>query len=577
MSKKRISPHTPTLDLELSEDALLKALEILKEQYPTMFWVPNVAQERFCHAWRESVYGPKRNQWPSITLCTLANGTGKTNLMVQDIAGTCLGPRYVNSDWLNVPLYDDIRGFRDIGKLKLRLVCEADDMKENGSAYQEISEWIPVAVFRNKDSAGCYRQIQIPHPQNPNVYNTIDVKTFDQRKKAHAGPTLQRIWMNEPPSHPIWGETIARTRAKLGEPAGSILVFATVLDEAGYLYDLADSDHFRENSVHIEGSTWENCVGAEIPDQVAVKLGLKKDKHGWITRGVLTRDSIDRMVVNLAHSSPEEVEARLWGRPMSLGGVVYKMFSTETHVVKQYPIPEKYPVVQVVDPHDRKPDFSGWFMLTPMRQIIAIREDPENQYELMKSRGGDIIAVTCQRWHEIEAAMGIAGQIVMRYGDPNKMLDPDPNTGQTLQALYASHGFTFNVFINDKLELGHRKVAECLWYNREQWLAHPEDPKNRPILQFMENCRNLIRAMQKYGYKAQRDPTMALTSQLDQKYKDPADVVRYAAVARDQVVDREITPGGKTDYERIQDGRDPYRKSMSQFGGRKVARTFTMM
>jgi len=538
---------------------LKKNLVALKDQFPTMFWVPNIAQERAVAPWVNPPY-------PFITLCTLANGTGKTNCLVQDIAGTCLGPDFVSADWNKSQYYTDIAKFRDGGKLRLRLLCNGDDMKEDGSAYQEIKEWIPCAKIDQKDSNGTYHRITIPHPHKVGVSNVIGVKTFNQQQTAHAGTNLHRIWVNEPPPFPVWGETVARTRSKAGQPQCHILVYATVVDQQGYLFDILDNELMSDRVAHIEGSSWENCIGEELPESAVRELTkrgrpVQKDKDGnYITRGVLTRQSIENQIETWKQTDPASVDARTWGEPMYLAGVIFKNFNINVHVVEPYPLPRNYPIVQVVDPHPRRPDMTGYFMVTPLQQLIGVAEWPLESYELIKTRDYTI-EQTCEAWRRLEEELGFERQIVERWGDPNRFRDPDPETGMTLAQLYADHGFDFNTTINDSLEYGHRTVESFLYYNHEIRAANTSDPAGWPRLRFFRRCNNLVRAITRYSWKEKRDPTQALSEQVNQKYKDGADVVRYACVSFDSfrysTIGRHGRETAQSDSERVKAARNP--------------------
>ena len=332
--------------------SLKRNLGVLEREYPTLFWVPNIAQERGLTPWNEAPY-------PFLQLCTYANGTGKTNLCVQDMAATLLGPKYCNTEFVNGKYYHDLDRLRNAGKLRTRIVCDGEDIRENGSMWSEITDWMPTAKFSGKTSSGTFKQLQVPLPENPKIINYVDIKTFDQNPRSHAGANLNRIWMNEPPPEGIFSETIGRTRSKRGDATTHILIFATVLDEAGYLFDYLEDPDFADRVIHLEGSTWENCCGDELEDSIAHRLHLKQDDDGnWITRGVLTRDSIENMI-SAWKKKPGEIEARLWGRPMHLGGSIWKTFHPEVHIVPDFPIPRRFPVIQVVDPHDAHADLSG--------------------------------------------------------------------------------------------------------------------------------------------------------------------------------------------------------------------------
>lgn len=557
---------------EFLRASLRRNLEVLEKEFPTLFWIPNVAQARGLSPWK----GPP---YPFLQLCTYANGTGKTNLCVAgDMAATLLGPKYCNTDWVNLRYFHSLEPLREGGKLRTRITCDAEDIRENGSMWSEIRDWIPGAKFAGKTSSGTFKQLQVPLPHNPEVVNYVDIKTFDQNPRAHAGSNLHRIWMNEPPPEQVFSETVGRTRSKKGDITTHILIFATVLDEAGYLFDYLEDPDFAERVVHLEGSTWENCCGEEVPESVAKRLKLQSDgSGGFVTRGVLTRESIENMI-SAWRKKPGEIEARLWGKPMHLGGAVWKSYTPDIHEVPDYPIPGRYPVIQVVDPHDAHADLSGWYYATPNGRMVWFLEWPPEPWELLHGRKYSI-SETCRIWRELEARAGIAGRIVARVGDPNKFLDPDPNTMLTAQQLWAQPGndFRFMVNVDDSLENGHRIVEDMLYFDPLVAEQDRDDPRGKPRMSFFESLRNLTTAAKRYGFKTLNDGS--LTNRISKKYKGGADIIRYGAqycrmmgLSGYQGSNEQIS-----DYERVlkSRGMKKYGEKKNTIKGRTVLNTFS--
>lgn len=555
-------------------EALIRNLDVLKQEFPTLFHIPNIAQER-------ALQPIKKPELPFVWLNTMANGTGKTNLLVVDIAATLLGPQYVNKDYFNAQYYSDIAPLREAGKFRSRITCDAEDIRENGSLWTEIREWIPTSRFAAKTSSGTYKQLVVPLPHNPNICNFVDIKTFDQAPRSHAGANLHKMWWNEPGPEDVFNEAVGRTRSKKGEIQTVIGIFATVLDQAGYLFDLMDDPDFAGRVAHTEGSTWENCSGDELPDESAnmlIKHGvdLKRDDDGnWITRGVLTAKSIENMIAAWK-KHPAELEARLWGKPMILGGAVWKNYNPMVHVAKNYKMPKKYPVIQVVDPHDAHEDLSAWFSISPQLHLTAIAEWPNEPWENLFGRR-HTIAQTCKTWESFEAENDLTDRIIARIGDPNKFLDPDPNTLKTLKQLYAAEDFKFITTVNDDLEYGHRIVEEMFYYDEIIWQSDPSDPMARPKCMLTVNTPNLSRCAHRYGWKTNADGSVS--SRLNPKYKGGADLIRYGCVAVRTILSGRVDRhrgSGMTDAERVKKARNPlkYRDKKTTIKGRHVAQEY---
>jgi hypothetical protein len=579
------------------------AIEAVADRVPTLVTGLNCGQYR---AIRRAYTRDSEALIPRCTVVTPANGWGKTQLLVQDMVGWTKGSAYLKSaniarllervgldeqyHGLAFPqealdYYDGMKVLRDAGKLSLRLVCDAEDTKEGGSLHKTIREWIPDAVFSAQDNAKCYRQVEIPHPDMPGLKNVIAIKTFDQEPRKHSGSNCHRIWVNEPMPQLIWGETAARTRSKKGEQVGSILLCATVLNQAPYISDVIESPR----NAHIQGAIWENCAGEEVTDEDAAecleKTGIELEKtpdgQGYLTHGFLSRQSILDMIQDWKSGSPDELEARKFGLFMHLSGRVFKQFNHDVHVVPDAlweTIPRDYPILHVVDPHPRKPDFSAWILVAPGNRLVYLHEHPGYPllYENLKTR--DLtIDQTCEAWRRVEAELGITHQVVARLADPNMMLTPNSRDNRTLQYLYAMHGFNFDVNINDSVDLGYRELNRLLYYDRSRCSIDKHDPSSIPLLIFLDRCQNGWRSFLKHGYKEKRDPNASVSEQVEDKYSHGIAVCRYAAMWLQgrSFEGLKIDRNRLSDYEKIKISRLPPRAASTnpwkkQFAGRAL-------
>lgn len=529
---------------EDSGNTLKAAVEEILKMYPTLAWVPNLAQRRIIAPWSKPPY-------PKMVVASCGNGVGKTNVLPQDLAGCLLGPEFLNDCWNKdqttgaavgmtmFQYYHDCKHLRDAGKFQYRLLCGPEDMKEGGSLLTEIKAYIPTARFSGKTSTGSYKQIDIPHPTIAGIKNIVDIKTFEQDTTTHAGPTLHRIGINEPPPFDVFAETFARTREKKSSNIeATVLLNATILDKATWVFDLENDERFAGRVLFIQGSMWENCCGEEITEDIAAtlfeKIGVRLEKNkngkGYITYGQLTRRSIDDQIAMYDRTDPQQIDARIWGANVQLFGSEFKEYNSNVHVIPSAKIPKNVPIVQVVDPHPVKPDLCGYFYLDYMNKVRWFQDWPTIPWEKLKGRDKSI-EQTCAEWKELEDRLGISDQIVVRVGDPNRFKTPDSRDLMQLWCLYAPFGFTFNLFVSDNLEVGHQEIHSRLSYNKKLYQQDPLDPRSWPEMTFADTgCDNLKTAMKFYGRKANKDPMAALTEQLDKKYKDAMDIIRYGSV-----------------------------------------------
>jgi hypothetical protein len=587
-------------------EELCDAFRVLSKQFPTMFCGLNVAQFRIF----TKMYTPLEDYGtiPHVCVATPGNGVGKTQSLGQDVVGWTCGSKFLKTpqvfdvmeflraqgQLLDMPhglyfpqvaldFYDSVADMRDSGMLPTRIVCDAEDMKADGSVYMTLKEWIPSAKFTASDNTKVYRQVIIPHPEKDRVDNKITIKTFNQETRKHSGSNLKRVWINEPMPEGNWSETAARTRSKKGETPGTIGFFATVMNQAPYVSDIIENPR----NVHVGGACWENCVGEEVTDEMAreveVKIGvtLKKNPEGrgYMTFGFLTRESIEQ---TLADFSPDEYDARKFGTFMHLEGRVFNLLVPDVHFISKEVysnIPENYPVVQVCDPHLRRPDYSAWFLICPGPVVVCIAEYPTYEsagcryFEAIKKRS-ETIEEICEIWRRIESELGIAHQVVARVGDPNMFLNPHPGNNQTLQYEYAKNGFRFNTTVNDDIKLGLEEVNKYLRYNKALREHNTKDPLAQPSAFFTSAVKNMKNSLLKWAWKEKRDTAAPLSEQLGSKFEAPAAVFRYLVMWLKGKNFNSLKPenmGTCSDYEKVKQGRIP--RSRRQGPGQNVRAT----
>ncbi len=549
--------------------AMAKAAEVMRQRFPAMLSGLNVAQYRAL----ERMYTPDGNgELPALNIFSFANGVGKTHMLVLDMIGWTLGPEFLN--WRKFPpavvkFYDSLGKLRDKGLLSLRLVCNADDMKPDGSMLMIIKTIFPMAQVSSKDQSGCHRLIEVPHPRLPDVKNSIIVKTFDQDVVKHSGSNCNRIWINEPLPDNLVGETVGRIRSKAGELQGSIMMCATLLSGATWVQKLEDDRVMRVN--HVRGHIYENCVGesvtdrmaAEVRESIGVTLERAEDGRGYVTNGVLSETQINAMLSLWQSTSPHELEARKSGAPISGGGRIWPGFNKAYHIIGEYKLNSEWPVIMVADPHGSRPTMILWAQVSPLGRLYVFKEWPDADhygfYDTITSRI-HTIPQECEIWARMEMGLALRGASIHRIGDPNRFKDHQSYTGETLYTLYAKHGFGFDLSVNDNLAVGHATVAEYLSFDEGRMLSNPCDLMAMPRLLISEECPNIIRAVENYAFKIGNKVGDSVTERVNQKYKDGADLVRYLCMWHAGRTFAEMRDGDKaecSDYVKWQRGRTP--------------------
>jgi phage terminase large subunit-like protein len=498
-------------DPEHALEALELEQRLRNQKWPTKNAVPNIAQERAlqCYFAPHPTY---EGRYPFINIFRGGNGVGKTHIMIFLIAGTCLGPYFLNKEYFNHQYFRECDELRKRRKFKLRIVCDKTDMQENGSVYTLLKQLIPMAEFKGRTSGGYYTEIRIPTP-SPEYFGDatiIDVKTFDMDTEAHAGSEYDLILFNEPPPQDLYNENIGRLRR-----GGCAALFLTPLNQAAFLKKIENGDYPEGEVVVTKGAIWENC--ADIPG----------------TRGVLSKVSIERMKRQWQENNPLEVPAREFGEYISLSGAIFPIFSDHAHVIPPMTIQPNWNIYKIIDPHDKKPPFCVWIAVTPMNQCYVIAEYPVEHWDLIKTTyltiGNFVLEFERIQGgkHENFSYIQERMPILECLGDPNKFSDRQPGTGKTMKEEYEWAGnepiFTK---INDRIDFGHDRVRKLVLYDPERKL----DDRNHPQLRIFSSCKNTIRAFKNYEWAEKQGMSEGLSDKIDKKWECPMACIRYFAV-----------------------------------------------
>lgn len=234
-------------------------------------------------------------------------------------------------------------------------------------------------------------------------------------------------------------------------------------------------------------------------------------------------------------------EVRLYGRFIHLSGVIYALFSERlnfwcykcerkilplgsecpycrsddigdfSHVIDPFIIPATWPVIFAIDPHPRKPDMMGWFAISPSDNIFQIGE--------MEVEGtADDIKKAVEAWERANRIYP-----VKRLMDPNIATESNDKMrrGWTLRQEYDEAGLRCDLAI-DEMNAGVNEV---------QQLLKPDPYTRMPRYQIFRNCKTTIHAFGRWSWdEHSRTSDREAKERPRDKFKDPMDVVRYAAM-----------------------------------------------
>lgn len=317
----------------------------------------------------------------------------------------------------------------------------------------------------------------------------IEFLTMEQDLMAFEGQDLDFFWGDEPVERRRY---VATQRGLIDRGGQTILTFTPLIEPwmKDEIVDKADGktiDVFygttRDNMYDIQGNP------------------ILKEKDIQRFESMLTED---------------ERETRIYGKFFHLKGIVYKEFNPEVHTISdsEFTYETGYPVVCVLDPHDRLPHHIIWAMIDRIDDIYVM-------YELVKEGTVRELAAAIRgtekyfRWNTVR-----------RLIDPNFGRKPLISTGLSVIQELAKYKTVFTE-ADDNKEAGRLRVKELLHYNKSK----PIDINNKPKLFFVrERCPVTIKSIMNLQYdewkgNIDRDPKE------DVKPKDEhgAHCIRYLA------------------------------------------------
>src|SRR5258706_7802975 len=187
-----------------------------------------------------------------------------------------------------------------------------------------------------------------------------DMLTYDQATLQAAGATKGLILMSEPPPQNIFTESITRLSGD-----GLLIAEFTRLDMADFIDEYVDA-----GALILDGKKVGEVrvVEADIHDACL--------EH---SNGHMPHSAIESAI---AAWPVEEREARRTGKKLAKSGRIYTRWGSENELEelpayhRQCWDSARFNLVQVQDPHDRKPWAIAWFAVFPNSDVVAVAEWP---------------------------------------------------------------------------------------------------------------------------------------------------------------------------------------------------------
>lgn len=277
--------------------------------------------------------------------------------------------------------------------------------------------------------------------------STVEFMSYEQDTEKFAGTSRHFVHYDEEPPLHIFNECNAR----LVDTNGSWWISMTP----------------------VEGLTW---TFEKIYEKAKTTPNIFVVEADMLDNPYITPEAAEAYLSGL---DEDERKAREHGTYVQLGGLVYKTFNEEKHVIEPQIPPKEWRWYCSLDHGYNNPTAVLWHAVSPDNQIITFAEIYEREQTL------DQIAAAI---HKKELSFGKAADY--RVADP-AIAQRSAHNGTSIQTEYAMRGLYFALANND-VETGVIKVQTYLRIN----------PKtNKPFRQITSNCSNFIHEMKRLRWK----------------------------------------------------------------------------
>ncbi len=518
-----LEPQTEELDSQLSaEEERLRLINLLeaKDRNPLAFFRPTDAQQEWIKMIGNHVDHPNI---PRVKFFSGANKVCKTAATVACLGNIIWGPQ---NKYFEYPIFQKWPYPRTIW-----ISSEDSTLKE--IFIPEMEKWFPrdragnlLAKIDKSGKTFTYHWTCQGRDGEFNIY----IKTYDTDAKKHESALLGLWIFSEPMPRDIFYCYPARMPS-----GGMVWMEFTPLMESAWVHDelMSDIEITEQPCKFVEKgrSTKMEVLYADV--ESACK------QHGG--HGMWEHHIIDRWN---EECDPEEKLARLHGKFAELKGRVFREgrdYSSHTHFIEPFKLPPSAQIIMIIDPHERRYPMVHWEACLPEGdyRFILAKEwpfyEPNAGFETLTDCPYTIKEI-CAKLLEYEDMWGF--RVVRRIMDPYRGKQPYQDSGLNVKQTYARYGIVCGLPQKMHIEVGHDAIIE---YWRCKELKKPEHPlyqdlPEKPKAVIFDDCLNTIRAIKNYKFKrreknAERLGKSTVTIDVEEKFKDPIDLMRYLFTA----------------------------------------------
>ena len=278
----------------------------------------------------------------------------------------------------------------------------------------------------------------------------IGFKTCDQGRDKFQGASLDWVWFDEEPPQDIYIECKMR-----------------VFDRCGILFG---------TMTPLKGLTWvyDKIYLNESGDSEVWYIEME-----WADNPYLSQAEIDALTSSL---SADELDSRRYGKFSAAGGLVYKEFDPNIHVIEPFDVPHEWYDNISIDPGLHNPLSAHWYATDYDGNVFVIAEHYESEQTL--EHHAECIKQKCKI---LDWPVGFDGKI-------HALIDSAANqktlaSPKSVTDLFFEYGINVNPNVNKDLFSGISKVKSYL-----------KNAKGEARLFIFSTCVNMIREIKGYWW-----------------------------------------------------------------------------
>ncbi len=346
----------------------------------------------------------------------------------------------------------------------------------------ELARWLPPSELKGGTWSTAYsKELRTLTLENGSF---VEFMSYDQDLDKFAGTSRHFIHFDEEPPQDIWLEN----KTRLVDTGGSYWITMTPVEGMSWVFD-----------------------DLYTPGRLDPMSGITVIEVDMTENPYLHAGEVDEFISGL---SADDREARVRGKFVQLGGLVYKNFNPEIHVVDPFIPPKAWEWYASLDHGFSNPTAWLWSAVSPDNRIVVFSEHYVS---------GEVVEYHAKAVLARNAELGRSPDVYI--GDPS-IRNTDPITGTSVHLEYSMLGVP--------IVLGNNDVAAGL--NRVTTYMETLGEGGLPQLLITRNCHNLIWELGRYRWATYENKKLERRNnkkEVGHKKDDHAcDSLRYMVMAR---------------------------------------------